>query len=580
MYWHACRKRDKKGLQNVTGMIKFIIKLLLLSGSCKGPRRKRRKGNEMNQNGYHPQGMHGYGAGQNGYGAPQYTTPQVSFAQNAEQGYAQPNVPYAAPGAYAPQGSFSMPPQQNGYGIYSQQGGTGTFIPQTPYSPGYTSPDYQPQQPAYPQGGYPSQGGYPQQSGYPGGYSPQAGYVPQSGYAQGGYPSQGGYQQFGYQQGSYPQQSGYMTGFNPYGQMGRIPNQGQISDESIPLNGGGYVPKQPPVRKRGFEVKEWYLIAAGAVLIALFITAVLILKSTPLKILLILLAAGSAGMLWVKPLVAENRRLTYSIVALALCVLTAVSFLMKPNTDATRTGTNQTQGSSASQTVTAEEEGGVPEIPASVQNAQNYAESTPEPESADTKLMLQRLVTFFANWTQNRQDEMLNLCAPSWRGKQQNDRTSLFSLLQNRTPGQIMMQGTTGTDADTTRKVVLNADMSRNNGKPPETYKMTIMMVKENNEWYIDPQSLQSYETETTPDPKITPEPVITAEPETNSGTPLYFNPNGGEYYHRDQNCRDVNPKFLPLAGTFTFGQINEEPYSKLKRCNVCGAPLRPAQQQ
>ena len=114
-------------------MIKFIIKLLLLSGSCKGPRRKRRKGNAMNQNGYHPQGMQGYGAGQNGYAAPQYATPQVSFAQNAEQGYAQPNAPYTAPGAYAPQSSFSMPLQQNGYGMYSQQGGTGTFIPQTPY---------------------------------------------------------------------------------------------------------------------------------------------------------------------------------------------------------------------------------------------------------------------------------------------------------------------------------------------------------------------------------------------------------------------------------------------------------------
>ena len=362
--------------------------------------------------------------------------------------------------------------------------------------------------------------------------------------------------------------------------MGRIPNQGQITDESIPLNGGGYVPKQPPVRKRKFEVKEWHLIAAGAVMIALFITAVLILNSAPLKILLILLAAGSAGVLWVKPLVAENRRLTYSILALALCVLTAVSFLMKPNTDATKTGVNQTQSSAGSQTVTNEEEGGVPEIPASVQNAQSYAESTPEPESADTKLMLQRLVSFFAYWTENRQDEMLNLCAPSWRGKQQSDRTSLFSLLQNRTPGEIAMQGTTGTDADTTRKVVLNAKMSRNNGKPAETYKMTIMMVKENNEWYIDPQSLQSYETETTPDPKLTPEPEITAEPETNNSTPLYYNPNGGEYYHRDQNCRDVNPKFLPLAGTFTFGQINDEPYSKLKRCNVCGAPLRPTQQQ
>ena len=557
----------QNSLQNVTGMIKFIIKLPPLSGSRKGPRRKRRKGNEMNQNGYHPQGMQGYGAGQNGYSAPQYTTPQVSFNQSTDQGYAQQNAPYTTPGAYAPQGSFSMP-QQNGYSMYPQQGGTGTFIPQTPYSPGYTSPDYQPQQPAYPQGGYPQQGGYP------------GGYAPQGMYPQGGYPPQGGYQQPGYQQpayqqGGYPQQGGYMSGYNPYGQMGRMPQQGQIPDETIPLNGGGYVPKQPPVRRRGLEIKEWHLIAAGAVLIALFVAAVLILKSVPLKILLILMAAGSAGVLWVKPLVAENRRLTYSIVALALCVLTAVSFLMKPNTDVTKTGTDQTQNSEETLTGFAEE-GGLPEIPASGQNATVYAETTPEPESADTKIMLQRLVTFFTHWSQNQQDEMLNLCMPSWRDKQTNARTTLFQMLMNRTPGKIEPQSTSGTDADTTRKVVVVAEMNRNNGKPSEIYKMTIMMVKENNEWYVDPQSLLSYETETTPDPHLTPEPIITETPVDTANTVLYYNPNGGEYYHRDPNCRNVNPKFLPLQGTFYFSQINDEPYSEMKRCNVCGAPIRP----
>ena len=556
--------RNKKGLQNVTGMIKFIIKLPLLSDSLKGPRRKRRKGNEMNQNGYHPQGMQGYGAGQNGYSAPQYTTPQVSYNQNAGQGYTQQNVPYTTPGAYAPQGGFSMPQQQNGYGMYPQQGGTGTFIPQTPYSPGYTSPDYQPQQPVYPQ-----QGGYQPPNGYP------VGYAPQGGYPQGGYPSQGGYQQPGYQQGGYPQQGGYMPGYNPYGQMGRMLQQGQIPDETIPLNGGGYVPKQPPVRKRGFEVKEWHLITAGAVLIALFVAAVLILKSVPLKILLILLAAGSAGILWVKPLVAENRRLTYSIVALALCVLTAVSFLMKPNADVTKTGMNQAQNSEENLTGFAEE-GGLPEIPVNGQNAAAYVETTPEPASAETTVMLQRLVTFFNYWSLNQQDEMLNLCMPSWRDKQSSARTTLFQMLQNRTPGKIEPQSTSGTDADTTRKVIVIAEMNRNNGKPSETYKMTIMMVKENNEWYVDPQSLLSYETEATPDPHLTPEPTITDEPVTTADTVLYYNPNGGEYYHRDPNCRNVNSKFLPLSGTFYFSQINEEPYSKMKRCNVCGAPIRP----
>ena len=171
---------------------------------------------------------------------------------------------------------------------------------------------------------------------------------------------------------------------------------------------------------------------------------------------------------------------------------------------------------------------------------------------------------------------MLNLCMPSWRDKQTNARTTLFQMLMNRTPGKIEPQSTRGTDADTTRKVVVVAEMNRNNGKPSEIYKMTIMMVKENNEWYVDPQSLLSYETETTPDPHLTPEPTITETPVDTANTVLYYNPNGGEYYHRDPNCRNVNPKFLPLQGTFYFSQINDEPYREMKRCNVCGAPIRP----
>ena len=62
--------------------------------------------------------------------------------------------------------------------------------------------------------------------------------------------------------------------------------------------------------------------------------------------------------------------------------------------------------------------------------------------------------------------------------------------------------------------------------------------------------------------------------------TPLYYNPSGGEYYHLDQNCKRINERYLPLQGHFTYAELSKEPYSKLKRCNVCGAPLRPTQQQ
>ncbi|MBR5448839.1 MAG: hypothetical protein IKV43_02525, partial [Clostridia bacterium] len=85
----------------------------------------------MNQNGYHPQGMQGYGAGQNRYSAPQYTTPQVPFNQNADPGYAQQGTPYANPnpGAYAQQAA-------QGYAMPGYQAVQNAPAPQNPYIQG------------------------------------------------------------------------------------------------------------------------------------------------------------------------------------------------------------------------------------------------------------------------------------------------------------------------------------------------------------------------------------------------------------------------------------------------------------
>ena len=500
----------------------------------------------MNQNGYHPNGMQGYGQPQNGYapyGMPPTGQPNASVP-NAPLNNGQMNNPYAAPGGYSMPGGYTMPPQQdNG----------GSFIPQTPYSPGYTSPGYQP-----PTGGYmPPQQGYPQaQSGYP--------------QAQPGYPQA---PMTGYQapQGAYP------GGYNPYSQMGRAPqapgqggynpNNPNNPGNTIPLNGGGYVPPKVPVNRRKFEFREWHLLALCGILIALFVLAVIVTRNPVLKIVLILLAAGSAGFLWVRPLVAENRRLTYTIVALALCALTAVSFLLGAPKDATKNdpGTQQTQ------TTAEPQNGGVPEIPP----ANNTADVTPTPAISDTT-MLDRLVEFFTLWSQNRQDEMLAFCAPSWIEKQENPRTALFNTLANRFPTNCTLESVSGTDADSSRQVTLTTEIDRKNNKPLVKYRMTVLMVKENAEWFVDPKSLQTNDIEETPDPNITPTPAPTPTAYVTSDTILYYNPKGGKYYHFVDNCTNVGAKYLPLQGTFYYSQINDEQFKDLQPCNVCGAPLRP----
>ena len=56
----------------------------------------------------------------------------------------------------------------------------------------------------------------------------------------------------------------------------------------------------------------------------------------------------------------------------------------------------------------------------------------------------------------------------------------------------------------------------------------------------------------------------------------LYYSPDGGRYYHADRNCKSVNPIFLPLQGSFSPEELEDEAYKDLMPCNICGAPLRP----
>ena len=57
--------------------------------------------------------------------------------------------------------------------------------------------------------------------------------------------------------------------------------------------------------------------------------------------------------------------------------------------------------------------------------------------------------------------------------------------------------------------------------------------------------------------------------------TPLYYNPDGGSYYHADQNCSIIDSKYLPLKGSFLYSQRDEEAYKKLNPCANCNAPKR-----
>lgn len=55
---------------------------------------------------------------------------------------------------------------------------------------------------------------------------------------------------------------------------------------------------------------------------------------------------------------------------------------------------------------------------------------------------------------------------------------------------------------------------------------------------------------------------------------PLYYNPDNGRQYHSDPECLLVNQRFWPLTA-FTYGELEESPYAKLKPCPGCAPEER-----
>ena len=536
----------------------------------------------------------------NGYAANPYQAGNAYQGYQAPQGYSQPqgypqNQGYAQPQGY---------PQSQGYTQgqgYQPQGYTGARNYQTPQVTGsqpaagtQEMPASYPVQGAYTQGGYPQQG-YPQNPGYysqtpyapqngyqqpagtpgagygyPGGQAPGGSYIPQTPYSQ-------GYTSPGYQA------EGYAQGYSAYNQMGRAPqapgNTRPEMNGQVPLNGGGYVPQPVPVRKQPFVLTDAWLLIISAVLLGLFALGMIpSIGLGALKWVFLVLAAGTIALLWLKPMTDSNKRLCYSIVFGLLALVTVISIVIgmmgSGANDPTRNPTD-----TANTAITGQADAGLPDAGQTGVTGQEPAPTasvtnTPEP-NGDYEV-LQRLRSFLEYWSLNRQDEMLSLCSPSWASKEENPKTALFALLRNRTPKEFIEENISGTSNDSSRTVTINALMDRNNGKDPVRYRMSIMMDKEaDGLWYVNPQSLLSYDDADTPDPNITETPAPTSTPAVYPNTVLYYNPGKGEYYHLDQNCKRIAEKYLPLQGHFTYAEINDEKYKKLKPCAICGAPYR-----
>ena len=192
------------------------------------------------------------------------------------------------------------------------------------------------------------------------------------------------------------------------------------------------------------------------------------------------------------------------------------------------------------------------------------------------------LENFMEKWYKQIPADMLEYAAPSWREAQEGDNaaTQLYWKFKTRTlMDWRQMSAPTGTEASAARTIAIQADVMYN--EEVRTYQYDAITLFENDNWYVDPDSLTSgikvEQATPTPDPNMTPTPSPEPTPTPTPGpkTTLYYNKDGGKKYHIDPNCRSVSSKYLPLKGTFTYGELSKSPYNKLEPCERCGAPSK-----
>lgn len=190
------------------------------------------------------------------------------------------------------------------------------------------------------------------------------------------------------------------------------------------------------------------------------------------------------------------------------------------------------------------------------------------------------LENFMEKWRKGIIADMVAHTPPSWREAQADSaQQQLFwKFAQKPLQDWRQMSAPTGTDDSTARTISVEADISYSG--EVRTYAYDAIALCENGSWYIDPDSLSSgilqVPSTPTPDPNATPVPTPEPTPTPTPGpkTKLYYNKDGGKYYHADPECYSVAKEFLPLA-SFTYGNLNKSPYTKLQPCPKCGAPSR-----
>ena len=327
-------------------------------------------------------------------------------------------------------------------------------------------------------------------------------------------------------------------------------------------------PVRQPMKRYG-----WLAVVVTLVLPVLFLLS-LIISSGILRIVYLSVTVLALALMWILRAFARSARSTLTVIYLSLAVVVGIALFMSMQAPELRGA----MGASAN-AETMETQSPAPED----------ANVTPAPvaeadEGPVVSAAARRLEEFFISWSQNDIPAMLDVCSPAWVNQQQSPKTELWNRIQLQVPSEYTIENIDGSDANTSRTVTVKVRFIRQADQESKLYRMHILMLRVNDQWYVDPQSLdgtpvdetaESMGSETDMPASTKAPPTATPDP-ADRGPVLYYNESGGKYYHSSPTCEAVDQQYWPLTGEFYYVDINSNAYKQLKRCIKCNAPERP----
>ena len=334
----------------------------------------------------------------------------------------------------------------------------------------------------------------------------------------------------------------------------------------------GWARMPPEGEAQGIKRHVLLSVVLSFVLPVLFLMS-LIIPSNELRWAFLAITAVSVLSMWILGAFVRSARNTLTVIYAALAVVIGLAlFMNQQSPEALRAIATRNPPSAVQQDEQALLNAMPAETPA----------PTTDPESLKPEAQ-RRLNEFFTAWSRNQIQEILKYCSPAWVNSTQAPTNVLFQALSGNIPLEWNVENDNGSDANANRVITVRATFQ--DGGETADYRMNVRMVKTNDVWYVDPNSLdlvpvneaaeQQASVQSSMVINTTIAPEVTKDP-SEPTIVVYYNKEGkGKYYHTNKHCPAVASQWWPLT-EFSFDLINSREFKNLLPCQKCGAPPRP----